>query len=141
MASILLMEDDDQLRTMLRLLLTRSGHQVWAAANGTGACELYQQQGFDLVITDLVMPDVEGLEMIMDLRRINQNVRIIAISGGGQRGGKSTAEEYLLIAQKLGAQLTLAKPFDNQEFLDAVSLVLESWAHTNPPRVFQWTRN
>ena len=126
MASILLVEDDDQLRTMLRLLLTSSGHQVWEAANGTGACELYQQQGFDLVITDLVMPDVEGLGMIRDLRRINQNVRIIAISGGGQSGGKSKAKEYLLIAQKLGAQLTLAKPFDNQEFLDAVSLVLES---------------
>jgi CheY-like chemotaxis protein len=122
MASILLVEDDDQLRTMLKLLLTNSGYEVWEAPNGTRVCDMYQQQRFDLVITDLVMPDKEGLGVIMELRRRDQNVRIIAMSGGLQ----GRAEEYLRIAQKLGAQLTLSKPFGNQEFLEAVCLALET---------------
>ncbi len=122
MASILLVEDNDQLRTLLKLLLTSSGYEVWEAPNGTQVSAMYQQQHFDLVITDLVMPDTEGLSVIMELRRLDKNVRIIAMSGGGQ----GSAESYLSMAQKLGAHLTLSKPFGNQEFLDAVSSALES---------------
>jgi DNA-binding response OmpR family regulator len=122
MASILLVEDDDQLRTMLTALLTGSGYEVSEAPNGTGVCDLYQQQRFDLVITDIVMPDVEGLELITELRRTDQGVKILAMSGGRQARGES----YLRTAQKLGAQRTLSKPFGNQEFLDAVRLALES---------------
>jgi CheY-like chemotaxis protein len=135
--AILLVEDDPRdealtlralkrcnivIRTMLKLLLTNSGYEVWETANGTRVCDMYQQQHFDLIITDLVMPDLDGLEVIMELRRRDQNVRIIAMSGVGQ----GRAEEYLRLAQKLGAQLTLSKPFGNQEFLKAVRLVLES---------------
>jgi DNA-binding response OmpR family regulator len=123
MPGILLIEDDDQLRTMLKLLLTSSGYEVWEAGDGKHVGEIYQQQHPDLVITDLVMPEKEGLEVIMDLRRCDRNVRIIAMSGGGR--GKSSAENYLLFAQKLGAQHTLIKPFSNEEFLSAVRLVLE----------------
>ena len=122
MARILLVEDDDQLRTMLKLLLTSFGHEVWEASNGRRVCDMHQQQRFDLVITDLVMPDIEGLAVIMELRRVDQNVRIIAMSGALQ----GRAKEYLRIAQKLGAQLTLVKPFGNQEFLEAVRLALET---------------
>ena len=118
MARILLVEDDDQLRTMLKLLLTSSGYEVWEAANGTRVSDMHQQQSFDLVITDLVMPEREGLGVIMELRRRDQNVPIIAMSGKGQ--------DYLKIAQKLGAQVTLSKPFGDQEFLEAVRLVLET---------------
>ena len=122
MARILLVEDDDQLRTMLKLLLTSSGYEVWEASNGTRVCDMHQQQRFDLVITDLVMPDIEGLALIMELRRVDQNVRIIAMSGALQ----GRAKEYLRIAQKLGAQLTLVKPFGDREFLEAVCLALET---------------
>ena len=122
MASILLVEDDDQLRTMLKLLLTSSGHEVQEESNGMRVCDMYQEQRFDLVITDLVMPDIEGLEVIVELRRKDPNVRIIAMSGGG----KGRAEEYLRIAQQLGAKLTLSKPFKNQEFLEAVRVVLDT---------------
>jgi DNA-binding response OmpR family regulator len=122
MASILLVEDDDQLRTMLKMVLTGAGYEVSEASNGARVCDMYQQQRFDLVITDLVMPDIEGLEVIMELRRNDQNVRIIAMSGGGQ----VRAEEYLGTAQKLGANLTLSKPFGNQEFLEAVRGVLDT---------------
>ena len=122
MASILLVEDDDQVRAVLKELLIRSGHEVSEATSGIGVSDLYEKQRFDLVITDLVMPNIEGLEVIMDLRRIDRTVRIIAISGGGQ----SKAEDYLRLAQKLGVQATLSKPFSNQEFLDAVGDVLET---------------
>ena len=81
-----------------------------------------QQHRFDLVITDLVMPDIDGLEVIMELVRRDKQVRIIAISGGGEDRGV----EYLRVAQKLGAKLTLSKPFGNEEFLEAVSRALEN---------------
>jgi DNA-binding response OmpR family regulator len=120
--NILLVEDDDQLRGMLKLLLTNAGYEVSEANNGTRVRDMHQQQRFDLVITDLVMPDTEGLTVIRELRRIDQDVRIIAMSGWGQGKG----EEYLRIAQKLGAHLTLSKPFGNQEFLEAVRLALDA---------------
>jgi DNA-binding response OmpR family regulator len=122
MARILLVEDDGRLRTTLKELLTSSGYEVWEAPDGTGVCDMYQQEHFDLVITDLVMPDIEGLEVIMELRRRDPAARIIAMSGGR----KGRAESYLRIAQKLGAKRTLSKPFSNQEFLEAVRLALES---------------
>jgi DNA-binding response OmpR family regulator len=120
MAKILLVEDDEQLRTMLKLLLTSFGHEVWEVPNGRRVFDMHQQQRFDLVITDLVMPDKDGLEVIIELRRKNQNARIIAMSGAGPGSG----EVYLRAAQGLGADLTLSKPFGNQEFLEAVCLAL-----------------
>jgi len=122
MASILLVEDDYQLRSMLNLLLTNSGYEVWETPNGTRVSHMHDQRRFDLVITDLVMPEKDGLEVIMELRRKNQNVRIIAMSGAGPGSG----EVYLRAAQRLGADLTLSKPFGNQEFLKAVCLALET---------------
>ena len=122
MARILLVEDDDQLRSMLKFLLTDSGYEAWEAPDGTRVGQMYDQQHFDLVITDLVMPDKDGLEVIIDLRRKNQNMRIIAMSGAGPGSG----EVYLKAAQRLGADLTLSKPFGNQEFLEAVCLALET---------------
>ena len=124
MASILLVEDDDQLRTILTELLRRSGYQVSEAPDGRRVCDMHRQQRFDLVVTDLVMPEIDGLALIMELRRVDRNVPIIAMSG--RRQGR--AEEYLRIARKLGAQLTLAKPFGNQEFLETVCLALETQA-------------
>jgi DNA-binding response OmpR family regulator len=122
MARILLVEDDGQIRAMLKMLLTSSGHDVWEAPSGKGVCDMHEQQRFDLVITDLVMPDIDGLEVIMALRSKDQNVRIIAISGAED----GRADSYLRIAQKLGAQRTLSKPFSNEEFLETVRFTLES---------------
>jgi len=122
MASILLVEDDDQLRQLLKTLLDGAGYQISEASNGKRVCEMYRQQPCDLVITDLVMPDMEGLELITELRRIDRNVCIMAISGGGRGEG----DGYLKAARQLGAQYILAKPFDNDRFLEAVRLVLEN---------------
>ena len=129
MVNVLLVEDDEQLRNLLKLLLTSSGYEVREAPNGRRACDMYARHRFDLVITDLVMPEIDGLEVIMDLVRRDKEVRIIAISGGGGDRGA----ECLRVAQKLGAKLTLSKPFGNDEFLEAVSRVLENSPKSDPP--------
>lgn len=122
MPGVLLVEDDEQLRKLLKRLLTVSGYEVWEAQNGKGVGAMYEAHHPDLVITDVVMPEKEGLEVIMDLRRRDQKVKIITMSGGGQIDG----EAYLLIARKLGVQHTLSKPFSNADFLNVVRLALES---------------
>ena len=91
------------------------------------AARLYREDPTDLIVTDLIMPHKEGLELITELRRDFPGVRIIAISGGGRLG----PEEYLPIARKLGALHTLAKPFDRKDLLEAVEDVLECGG---PPR-------
>jgi DNA-binding response OmpR family regulator len=82
MARILLIDDDDTLRTMLRLALTNSGHTVTEALNGNEGLRLFRSANADLVITDLVMPETEGLEVLMELRKREPLSKVIAISGG-----------------------------------------------------------
>lgn len=121
MVSILLVDDDDEFLTMLTDVLERGGYQVQQASDGQQAIDLYRTQPADLVITDLVMPEKEGIQLIMELRRLNPKVKIIAISGAGE----SLVEEYLKMAKVLGAQRVLAKPFSEPEILAAVSQVIE----------------
>ena len=91
---------------------------MWETSNGKDVNDLYELYHPDLVITDLLMPEKDGLEVIMDLRRRDENLRIIAMS-------EPEPKHYLLLAMKLGAQLTLSKPFSSEAFLEAVRLVLE----------------
>jgi DNA-binding response OmpR family regulator len=121
MPSVLLVEDDDQLRGDLRVLLIDSGYEVWEAPSGKVVEAMYQRHRPDLVITDLLMPDKDGLEVIMELRRHDRNVRIIAMSEEGQR----SPVVDLQMARKLGAVCTLSKPFLDTEFMEAVRLALE----------------
>lgn len=116
MASILIMDDDEQIRTMLRMLLEGSGYKVVEAHDGTQGIRLFREDPTDLIITDIIMPDKEGIETIMELKRDFPDVKIIAISGGG----RSDPEEYLYLAKKLGAQRTIAKPFEKEDLLKAV---------------------
>jgi len=116
MKRILLVDDDAAFREPLCEWLSRNGYEVQTAQNGSVALKLYRQQAADLVITDLIMPEAEGLETIGALRRLQPNVKIIAMSGGGRIG----PIEYLTIARNLGAHRVLAKPFSCQEILDAV---------------------
>ena len=125
MASILLVDDDEQLRTMLSEVLRRAGHQVREASDGNQGLRLYEIQPSDLIITDLVMPGEEGLGMIRKLKRLHPEVKIIAISGGG-RIGPLSKQDYLKMARMLGAQIVLTKPFSNQEILDAVNNMLQA---------------
>ena len=116
MQRVLVIDDDEQLRALLYEILDRAGFEVVEASNGVEGIKLYRSQPTDLVITDLIMPEKEGVETIMELRRDFQNVRVVAISGGGRSGGR----DYLPIAARLGAHRTVAKPFSRQEILDAV---------------------
>jgi DNA-binding response OmpR family regulator len=120
MAKILLVDDDPDIRSLLKIMLTGEGHEVVEATDGAEALEVAQTQPFDLVLTDLIMPDKEGIETIMELRKKFPRIRIIAMSGGGVgRHG-----DYLGLAGKLGAMRTLAKPFGVNELKEAVDAVL-----------------
>jgi CheY-like chemotaxis protein len=122
MANILLVDDEEQLRSILRIVLESAGHQVEEAGNGKEAVESYRSRPADLLVTDIVMPEKEGIETIIQLRESYPNVKVIAMSGGGRTGDQN----YLELARKLGANHVLAKPFSNSEFLAAVKLVLQS---------------
>lgn len=120
MPKILVVDDDDQFRRMVQRTLERAGFEVEAAANGYQALALYKERGADLVVTDLVMPECEGLETILALRRLANTPRIIAMSGGG----RGSAEDYLDTAKVLGVKATLAKPFATSDLLGAVRAAL-----------------
>lgn len=121
MASILIVDDDQQIRKLLVRLLEKEGHQVGVASNGIEAVKQYSGNQVDLVITDIVMPEKEGIETIMDLKRIDPQVKIIAISGGG----KVNADHYLKMAQSLGAQETIEKPIEKNHLLKKINAVLK----------------
>src|SRR4051812_5429477 len=120
MPLILLVDDDDSLRTMLRITLIRLGYEVSEARNGREAIVLYKQRTPDLVLTDIVMPEQEGVQTIGELRSQHAGAKIIAMSGGGRAG----AAGYLKIAKAMGADRVLAKPFSNDEMIAVLSELL-----------------
>lgn len=97
------------------------GHFVVAAKDGREGVEHYTGGVFDLVITDLIMPDKEGIETIMDIRKLNAEVKIIAMSGGG----RVTSADYLKIAQQVGANRILTKPFSYDDIQAAIEELTE----------------
>ncbi len=120
MQRILVIDDDEQMRTLLAKAMEWAGFEVITADNGRKGQLLFEEQPADLVITDLIMPEQEGLETIRSLKRIHPRVRIIAISGGGRIGPGA----YLPAAMELGADLVFAKPFDIKEFVTSVQELL-----------------
>ncbi len=113
---ILIVDDDALMRDMLRKALSKSGFDVSVATNGREAVALQRESAFDLLLTDLVMPEQEGLETIMIFRQQYPQVRIVAMSGGG----RGSAASYLEVAAKLGAERILAKPFDHEVLLQVI---------------------
>jgi len=120
MARILLIEDDDSLRTLLRMLLDQSGHTVIEAHDGQEGLELSPATAADLVITDMMMPKMNGLEVMQSLRVRQPPVKIIAMSAGGRPGEEHPLEK----ARSLGAARVLAKPFSCSTLLAAINEVL-----------------
>jgi two-component system response regulator (stage 0 sporulation protein F) len=114
MARILVIDDQEPIRSLLRAVLEGEGHQVLEASNGRLGLELYRERSVDLVITDIVMPEMDGLEMIMELTRSFLNVKVIAMSGGLESVGT------LNVAKLLGARQTFQKPLDMEQLLRAV---------------------
>lgn len=116
MLSVLIIEDDEFVQNMLKQTFERAGYEVATASNGRVGLQLYQCKPFDVVITDLIMPEMEGIETISSLRQNNPEVQVIAISGGG----RNNAQDYLELAQKLGAKKTFTKPVNRNKLLEAV---------------------
>ncbi len=120
MPVILMIDDDDSIRRMMRRILQAAGHEVIEATDGVHGMKLFSERRPDLVITDIIMPDKEGIGTILDLRRIDPDIAIIAISGGGVDIGM----RYLQVAGRIGANATLAKPFMPDRLTELVASVL-----------------
>jgi CheY-like chemotaxis protein len=119
MAEILIIDDEPAIRDLLVRVLHKAGHTGYEAANGDEGIELFRRVRPALVITDIVMPDIEGIEVIRRLRQADPMVPILAISGSGK-------PLYLRAATTLGATAALAKPFDIAEFLSVVGRLLDT---------------
>ncbi len=121
MPVILLIEDDKELREMLKTALVRKDHIVLEAENGKEALIHFKPGVTDLVITDLIMPDEDGLKVIMKIREIKPGIKVIAISGGGKAGPAS----YLNLAKALGADAIYSKPFSINDLVLKINDLLK----------------
>ena len=119
MATILIIDDEEIIRVLLRSALEAEGYEVTEAANGREGLELYRQRPTNLVITDIVMPELNGLDMLLELTREFLHAKVIAISGAGEE------KNVLDVAKLLGARQTLQKPFSIPHLLGAVRYELE----------------
>jgi DNA-binding NtrC family response regulator len=122
MSRILIIDDEDYIRAMVQQMLDRAGYATAVASDGREALVLQRAQPADAILTDLMMPGQEGLETIMEIRRLYPATKIIAMSGGGHGG----VLDFLPIATQLGAARTLAKPFSREQLLAAVREALEA---------------
>merc|ERR1711916_14128 len=107
MANIMIVDDEEGIRDTLSALVGHSGHSVSAAGSSFEATEMYMDDPVDLVICDMIMPGKGGLETITELRRLNPNLKIIAVSGAPKMGRRRLLEW----AKRMGADRTFSKPF------------------------------
>jgi CheY-like chemotaxis protein len=121
MFTILIIEDDADLRNLLIRLLKREKYHILEAGNGRKAIEILGHSKPDLVITDIIMPDEDGIGTINTLRQHYPEIKIIAISGGG----RMLSEDYLKIARMLGAHSSFSKPFDSKALLLKIKELLK----------------
>lgn len=120
MARVLIIDDDPAALRMMNRMLSEAGHEVVEAVDGVDGIRKFQSEKPDIVVTDVIMPQQEGIQTILNMRATGIKVGIIAISGGGI--GK--ADTYLGIAEDMGADATLEKPFRAQDLLSLVEFVL-----------------
>lgn len=122
MARILIIDDDFQIREMLRFLFEEDGHEVLEAPEGEAAMRLHRQTPADLVITDILMPGKEGVQTIIEFRREFPEIKIIAISGGGTVG----PDLYLDLAEKFGVHKAFSKPLEITKLVKAARELLSA---------------
>lgn len=120
MHTILVIDDEAPMRKMIRTILESSEYQVIEAPNGITGLRLFREHRPALVITDILMPDKEGIETIREIKQVDPHARIIAISGGG----RAARTDFLKVAEKFGALESLKKPFRRNELLASVERVL-----------------
>ena len=119
MASILVIDDEELTRSFLRTTLERGGYQVVEASTAQEGIRQYHESSIDLVITDILMPDKDGIGLIIELKREFPDVKIIAITGGGRD------LNFLDAAKLLGAHQCLTKPFSREKLLEVIQSSLE----------------
>lgn len=119
METILIIDDEESIRLLLRSALEAAGYEVTEAVNGRQGLELYRSKPTDLVITDILMPELNGLDMLLELTREFLNAKVVAISGAG--GEKNVLD----VAKLLGARQTFLKPFSMPQLLGAVRYELD----------------
>ena len=116
MARVLVIDDEQLARFTIREILETAGHEVVEARNGNQGLGFQREAACDIVVTDIIMPEKEGVETIIELRKDFPELPIIAISGGG----RTRNLDFLKIAEQYGANKILAKPFSEEELLEAV---------------------
>ena len=120
MKRILIIDDDHHILLMIKKMLERAGFEIELASNGNEGLELFKRSQADLVITDIIMPEKEGLETIREMKRLRSDLKIIAMSGGG----KISADNYLNTAKIFGASKVLEKPFSQKTMISVVTDLL-----------------
>ena len=116
MERILVIDDEPHILLMVKKMLERAGYEVDLASNGSEGLRLFSKLRPGLVITDIIMPEKEGLETIREMKRISSDLKIIAMSGGG----KISADNYLETAKIFGASRLIEKPFSQKQLLSYV---------------------
>lgn len=116
MARILVVDDEPMLRGVVRKMLERNGHEVVDAADGALGIEAYRQLPTDIVLTDIVMPNKDGIQLIIELKKEFPSVRLIAMSGGA----RTSERDFLEVAKQCGVRQVLHKPFSRAELEAAV---------------------
>lgn len=123
MAHILLIDDDEQLLQLMAITLRKAGHEITAVQNGAAGLVLLGEQEFSLVVTDIVMPEKDGIEVIMAIERMHNKPLVLAISGGSQR---LNAGNLLKTAKMLAVDMVLPKPISPAGLCEAVETLLLS---------------
>lgn len=126
MARILLVEDAPEVRESIKDSLELAGFEVDEAPDGKVACELLAARAYALMITDLWMPNLDGLDLLKHLRKVNPKLPVIAISGGAP--GRAPIDYSVALATTYGADTVFHKPFDNDDLVDAVNALLLQYA-------------
>lgn len=118
---ILLIDDDETLNGVLTYLLNQAGYEVESVLEAKKGLRILQEKEIDLVLTDIVMPDMDGIETIIHIRKMNKQIPLIAMSGGG----KIDPEDYGKLAIRLGADDFFKKPFDQKDLISKIQTLLE----------------
>ena len=116
MPSILIIDDEKEICTVFKMALERAGYSVRTAMDGDAGIRMFKENPADLLIVDIIMPDKDGIETIVETRRTFPDVKIVAVSGGG----RISSDEYLKMAKTLGANRTLEKPVTREVLLKTV---------------------
>ena len=130
MGCILIIDDEEDIRDALRMVMEHAGHKVNTGSNGQEAIEMQREEPADLIITDIIMPERDGVSAIREIRQQFPGVRIIAISGGGgaepvaYKPEAITTTAYLAAAKTAGADRIFTKPFERKDLLQAVNELL-----------------